>query len=57
MCARFEQLWCANNYLGNRVGVGIGMGWSVAMQPISGAMFERQHDFLDICLHTKVALR
>ena len=33
------------------------MGWSVAVQPISGAVFGRQPDFLDICSYTKVAVR
>ena len=33
------------------------MGWSGVMHPISGAVFERQQDFVDICLHTEVAVR
>ena len=33
------------------------MGWSGVMHPISGAVFGRQPDFLDICSYTKVAVR
>ena len=57
LCARFGQLWCRNKYLGNRVDIEIGMGWFLQVGGTSGAMFERQHDFLDICSYTKVALR
>ena len=57
LCARFGQLWCANNYLGNLVDVQTLLQRCLQLGGITPYQSQRQHDFLDSCLHTKVALR
>jgi hypothetical protein len=57
ICSFFGQLWCANNYPGNLVDVQTPLQRSVVLRPITPYQSQRQQDFVDSCLHTKVALR
>ena len=55
LCIISGQLWCRNKYLGNRVDVQTLLQRCLQLGGITPYQSQRQHDFLDICLHTKVA--
>ena len=57
LCIISGQLWCANKYLGNRVDVQTLLQRCLQLGGITPYQSQRQHDFLDSCSYTKVALR